>query len=147
MYQLERYDVLFKTFTENLDHWLPDGLIDINLKMLNSLDLLYFNEIHGHELQKKDMLNQHFHVFETDEKVTLVNEDYVIWIVPYSEDNSHATFTLIARKIGEDDFKMEMGFRASGVYNYSKLVLRVLEEMLREIADTEAELGRMFKEF
>jgi hypothetical protein len=128
----------FARFTKNLNHWIPDGFVQIDLQLLQSLDLLHsdLGDTEGDE----ESLTYYFHVIESDDKLTLFNDEFVVWIIP---DGDHATtYALIARST-EGILQLEMGFAAAGVYNSSELVLKVLEQFLLEIKENDALIEEM----
>jgi hypothetical protein len=57
-------------------------------------------------------------------------------------DHTPLTYTLIALNRGDCEPQLEVAFIASGVYNSSKLVLKVLEKFLIEIQETETTLAK-----
>ena len=68
---------LFNKYIGNLADWAHDGLINVDLKLLYELGLLdNFDDIN----EDSDDLTQYFHVIESAEKVTLFNEQFIIWI-------------------------------------------------------------------
>ena len=93
---------------------------------------------------RRGSLDRYFHVVETDEKITLVNEQFVIWIVPENVENVCKTFCFIALNT-EKIPRLETAFCVSGVYNSSKLVLRVLEKLLQEVIENEEALNQLKK--
>lgn len=130
----------YKKYIKNIHTLLPEGIIDVDLKLLQQHDLLSY-----HRKEKKDpSLTRYFHVIETTEKITLVNEQFIVWIVPEKINHVPITYTLIALNQG-DMPHLEMAFAASGCYNSSRLVLRVLETFLQEIQETEDLLTKFKK--
>lgn len=120
----------YKRYSKNLYSWLPEDVIEINLDILWELDLLHYLDDETHD----PTLTRYFHVIETEEKITLINDDFVVWIVPDICNDIPKTFTMIA--LNESNFpKLELAFTTTGVYNTSKLVLRVLEKLLMEIQE------------
>ncbi len=133
----------YKSFTKNLTFWLPEGLSSIDLKLLYDLDLLHFQPL---EAQKQFKLQSLFHIIESLEKITLVNQEFIVWIIPsFSEEQS--TTVLIALNRGEEKPRIEIGFMGTGIYNQSKLILQVLEKFLIEIQETEHLLERVLEQF
>lgn len=126
---LEKY---FKKYISDLAKWAPEGIINVDLELLHNFRLLNYHKPSSHDPN----LTRYFHVLETEEKITLVNEQYVVWIVPEKVNNLPVTYTLIA--INNPEYpKLELVFSTQGVYNTSKLVLRVLEKYLYEIQENE----------
>lgn len=133
--QLDQY---FNKYIHNIKTWLPDGLITINLDVLHQLDLLHFHT-HG---QEESNMTRYFHVTETEEKLTLVNDEFVVWIAPAKGSDADSTYTLVALN-GENDLHPELGFVTKGIYNQSHLVLKILEKFLLEIHTTESALKKL----
>lgn len=128
----------YKMFSKDLCAWLPEGIIDVNLELLWEMDLIEYLDESKHD----PTLTRYFHVIETEEKITLVNEEFVVWIVPDIENNIAKTFTLIALNSSKHP-KLELAFTTTGVYNTSKLVLRVLEKFLMEIQENETFISQI----
>ncbi|MEI8124239.1 MAG: hypothetical protein WCG42_00610 [Parachlamydiaceae bacterium] len=134
-------EACYKRYIEDIGKWLPDGIVDVDLELLQQLDLLRF-----HPPGVKDSgLTRYFHVIEADEKLTLINDQFVIWIVPEQIDMVPVTFTLIAFN-KENEVQPELGFTTSGIYNNSQLVLRLLEKFLQEIQNTQDLLEKIAKQ-
>ncbi len=131
-------DLCYKKYMGDLYQWLPDGFTTIDLEVLQQLDLLHFHET----VHVDSGVTRYFHVVESDEKLTLVNEEFVIWIVPEKGENDGCTYTLIARN-SQDDLHLELGFITKGIYNRSHLVLQIIEKYLLEIHATEALLKKL----
>lgn len=138
MHNLMLIEECYQRFTKNLNFLLPEGIFLINLELLYHFDLLHFQPHIAHH--KKTNLTQYFHIVETPEKLTLINSEFIIWIIPDHLDQIPVTYTLIAINHEERDPQLEAAFIASGVYNNSNLVLKVLEQFLIEIQDTEGVL-------
>ena len=83
----------YQLFMGDLNKWFPDGLIDVDLFLLKELGLLNQNENDEKILQSQFPF--YFHVVETDDKVTLFNNQFVVWIVPQMIDHTPTTITLI----------------------------------------------------
>lgn len=127
----------YEKFTGNIRTWLPDGMISVDLELLCRLDLLHF-----HTTNRDDAnLTRYFQVTESQEKLTLVNDEFVIWIAPGKGPEADSTYALVALN-GENNLHLELGFVTKGVYNQSNLVLRILEKLLLEIHTTETALKK-----
>lgn len=138
MHDLSLIEEYYKKFINNLPYWIPDGIQAVNLELLQHYDLLHFNRSESQDSH----LTTLFHIVESQEKITLVNDEFIIWILPERIDNATMTYVLIALN-KEDQPKLETAFTASGVYNTSKLVLRVLEKILLEIQENEKLLSKI----
>lgn len=131
-------EACYKRYIKDMGKWLPDGVTDVDLDLLHKLDLLHF-----HQREVGDSaLTRYFHVVESEEKLTLVNDEYIVWIVPEKIEMMPTTITLIALN-NEDDIRLEMVFTTTGIYNNSHLVLRLLEKFLQEIQNTEDLIAKL----
>ncbi len=137
---LSNLEEAFKKFTSNIKSWLPEGIIDVNLALLHSMGLLNYHSIH----KESQSLTRYFHLIESPEKITLVNEQFIVWIVPEKVDDRALTYILIALNQPKQP-QLEIAFSTSGIYNSSRLVLRVLEKFLSEIQETEDALDTIRK--
>lgn len=125
----------FNEFSQNLNKHAPDGVINVDINMLNELGLLKhdkFDQATSHE-----ELMHYFHVLETPDKVTLFNEQFVVWIVPKMVQEASMTMTFIGLT-QNNKLHLELVFSTSGVYNTPKFILKVLEHFITEVIDTEA---------
>jgi len=139
MDDISQLDECYRRYIKNIGSWIPEGIINIDLKLLSRFDLLNY-----HRKDSKDpALTRYFHVVETNEKITLVNDQFIVWIVPEKIDNLPITYALIA--LNKEEPHLELAFAAAGIYNSSRLVLRVLEKFLQEIQETEDLLGKYQK--
>ena len=142
MNDISKIEAFFQEFIHKVEEHLPDGLIDVNIEFLQELDLLHFD--HGTLQQENDSFTRYFHVVESLEKITLVNEDFIIWILPENIEGRAVTYTYIARNTPKGPH-VEMGYTTGGVYNSSGLVLHILEKLLVEIQENEALIHRYKK--
>lgn len=132
MDNLSMLELCYQKYCKDLSSWLPEDIVDVNLELLWEMDLVQYLD----ETRHDPALTRYFHVIETEEKITLVNDEFVVWIVPDITENTPKTFTLIALNQPKHP-KLELAFTTTGVYNTSKLVLRVLEKFLMEIQENE----------
>jgi hypothetical protein len=132
--ELER---AYQCYMADLATHMPEGLLEVDLPLLQQLNLLTQEEI---ETENSDFLNESFYVVESEEKLTLFNHKYSVWIIPQIKENQPVTYTLIALNENNKPH-LEMGFTTSGVYNHSSLVLRILERFLEEIDENEKEIN------
>ena len=141
MHNFAQIEEFYNKYVNNLENWNPEGIFLINLDLLEHFDMLHFGPLSA---KSNGMLERYFHMSETSNKLTLVNDDFVIWIFPSELNNDPVTYTMIAlnQKSGP---KLEAVFIASGVYNQSNLIMRVLENFLEEIQDNERMLSNMEK--
>ncbi|HXF29313.1 MAG TPA: hypothetical protein VN457_05635 [Chlamydiales bacterium] len=137
MDKISELDASYEQFMKHLPKLIPDGIIEVDLEILKHFGLL------GEELPPHSpSLTRFFHVVESKEKITLYNEQFAIWVVPESCHDEPITLVLIAIN-RENELKLEMGFATSGIYNTSKLVLRILEKFLAEIQETEEVISHL----
>ena len=132
----------FAQFMGNLQEWIPDGIITVDLKLLEELDLLNQGELEDSD--DDEQFPHYFHVIETDDKVTLFNHQFAVWIVPQVIDEMPTTITLIAL-MRQEQLHLELAFATSGVYNTPKFVLKILRHYLTEVIDTESVISSMTK--
>jgi hypothetical protein len=123
----------YKEYMENLSQATPDGILEVDLALLQTYGLLGCEDP---PTEGDNTLTHFFHVIEAPEKITLFNDQFVVWIVPQVIDNLSTTFTLVALNTGRKP-RLELVFSAAGVYNTSHLVLRILEHILQEIQENE----------
>lgn len=136
MNDLALLEECFKKFILNLERWAPEGIIEVDIRLLEQLDILDAYNQNPHDYQ----LTHSFQFIESDDKITLLSDQFVVWIVPENIDGAMATFTLIAINHPHHP-KLELVFVTKGIYNTSNLVLRVLEKLLIEIQDNETALA------
>lgn len=134
MHNISLIEDCYRKFIKSINYWIPDGVNFVNLDLLHHYDLLHFlPSYRGGESE----LTRYFQIIESPEKITLINDEFVIWIIPDRLDNMPITYTLIALNHVDREPELEMAFVSSGVYNTSKLVLKVLEKFLIEIQENE----------
>ncbi len=126
-------ELCFQDYMDNLADCVPDGLIPIDLAFLQNSGLLACEEF---DLLEGKPDKHFFHVMETPEKLTLINTQFVVWVAPHSWNGVPATFTLIAFNEPEGP-RLDLVFTATGVYNASHIVLRVLDHFLDETLENE----------
>jgi hypothetical protein len=127
---------MYKEFMGNLPTIAHDGILEINLNFLHDEGLLTALQ---EDKSDPDDLTQYFHVIESVEKVTLFNEQFIVWIVPKMNGDQPLTYVLIALN-HQDKPHLEIVFLTKGVYNTPRHVLKVLQHFLVDMLDTEATL-------
>lgn len=133
MYNASNLEEHFKKYIQNLSTWLPEGLTNIDIETLHHFNLLNYKKSHD------SSLTRYFHVIESPEKITLINDQFIVWIVPENHEGRSQTYVLIA--LNEKGIpRLELAFVTSDVYNTSRLVLRLLEKFLFEIQENEETL-------
>lgn len=93
-----------------------------------------------------DSLTSYFHVLEMEDKLTLFNEHFVVWIAPQLLGAETVTLTFIGLIKGKN-IHLELAFSARGTYNKSKVILDVLEKILDEIRENETMIRQMEETF
>ena len=131
----------YKEFTENVNKWAPDECIHVNLQLLQDLGLLNNWDVAP---STPESLTQQFHVVETNDKVTLFNEQFAVWIVPQIQTELPSTLVMVAL-IQHLKPHLEIVYTTSGVYNTPKYILKVLQHFMTEVLDTEATLSSIKK--
>lgn len=126
----------YKQFVGNLSGCVHDGITAIDLKFLHDRGLLATLQ---EERGEPDDLTQYFHVIESMEKVTLFNEQFIVWIIPKVEEEQPLTYVMIALNHPENAH-LEIVFATQGVYNTPKYVLKVLQHFLEDMLETEETL-------
>lgn len=134
MDHVQPFEELYKRYSLHLSQYLPEGIIEIDLSTLQSMNLLQDYELPPPSLHHA--ITHYFQVLETEEKITLINEQFIIWIVPSKTETENSTRVFIALQ-QSDGPHLEMAFSVSGVYNTSRLLLRILEKYLEEIYENE----------
>jgi len=126
----------YREFIGNLPNWAHDGITPIDLKFLHDQGLL---PVLQEDKGDPDDLTQYFHVVESVEKVTLFNEQFIVWIIPKMEGDQPLTYVLIALNHPEKAH-LEVVFATRGVYNTPRYVLKVLQHFLVDMLETEETL-------
>ena len=93
-----------------------------------------------------DPLTSYFHVLEMEDKLTLFNNHFVVWIAPQLFGNETVTITFIGLIKG-GNIHLELAFSARGTYNKSKVILDILEKFLDEIRENETMIRQMEETF
>ncbi|MFN0065647.1 MAG: hypothetical protein ACKVOH_05355 [Chlamydiales bacterium] len=135
----QQIEEIYQKFMGDLKKFAPDGVIEVDIELMQELDLLH-SDLDNEE--EDGALSHSFYVVESQEKLTLFNDRFLVWIVPQLVNDLATTYTLIA--LNEDNKgKLEMVFSTSGVYNHSSLVLRILERFLDQIDENEQEIHKL----
>lgn len=138
MYNASHLEEYFKKYVKNLNEWLPEGVMQIDIETLHHFNLLNYNKSYD------SSLTRYFHVIESIDKITLINDQFIVWIVPENHEGLSQTYVLIALN-QKGTPQLELAFVTSDVYNTSRLVLRLLEKFLFDIQENE-EILKPYKE-
>jgi len=139
MDDISALDKYYEKFSENLNALIPDGIYFVDLPLLHRFDLLHFQPSADY---KDPILTQHFYVHEAQEKITLINSQFIIWITRNTAEEAPSTITLIALNYQDQEPALEAAFVAAGIYNSPSWVSKVLESFLKEIKETERILDK-----
>ena len=126
----------YKDFITNLPNVAHDGITPIDMQFLHDQGLLQSLQ---EEQSDADDLTQYFHVIESIEKVTLFNEQFIVWILPRGDVEQPHTYVLIALNHAEKPH-LEVVFSTKGVYNTPRYVLKVLQHFLIDMLETQETL-------
>ncbi len=144
MDKITELDISYERFFNHLKEYIPEGIQEVNLEFLHRFHLLY-----NHTLHPSAKLTRFFHVVETKEKVTLFNDQFVVWIVPEKTNEEATTLVLVGiqhptqNEDSPTSIKLETAFSTYGVYNTSRIVLRVVEKILADIQENEEIISRL----
>lgn len=128
-------DETFNQIIKEINTTLPDGIIDVNLDLIQSLGLLNLESLeHEVSLFKN---SQQFYMVENEDKLTLFNEQFTIWMIPSFTDKNGVTYVFIAKNEKDKVQKLELLFQAKGIYNTSWTVLSILDAFLQEIHEND----------
>lgn len=111
----------------------PEGYVNIT-------EILTRSAVQSATDFQQDQFNQSFIIAESQDKLTLFNTDFAIWLVPELVQGQAVTHGYIALHDANGDYKPELAFEASGEYNESGYILRALQLYLDDIKDTETTL-------
>jgi hypothetical protein len=129
-------DEFFEKFSSNPAQYFPDGILDIDIKTLNEYNLLSEEK----KSQRKIPIVHYLKIHDSQDRITLFNDHFAVWIVP--EKDSFYTTVYIA-KFQDGDLKIEIAFRAEGLHNKSKTILRLVERFLTDIQETDSMLNEL----
>ena len=123
MFNITLLEEYYKKYSKNLNKWLPEGLLLVDLDVLQKYDLLNF-----HHQKPEPQLTQYFHVVESPEKIILVNDQFSVWIVPENLEGHPCTYVLIAIN-REDHPHLEMGFQTQGCLQHISISIKALRKI------------------
>lgn len=139
----EKIEATFKNAISNLSKFLPDGIIHIDLKFLEDSGLMYPSEQDKSKIKHDEPVFQ-FHIMESEDRVALFNEKFAVWIAPVSLNTQTGTLVIIGKyqdiNNNNEAPKIELGFATNGMYNTSKIILKIIEHYINSIEATDKEL-------
>ena len=77
MVTIDQLDTYYETLSKNTQKFLPDGILNINIKSLHGLHL-FSEDPPSSSIPASNLL----HAVESDGRITLFNECFAVWIVP-----------------------------------------------------------------
>jgi len=132
MISLQKLEKFYQNISINLGNYLQEAVIKVDFALLKSLHLIH----PAKEKQKNPHISFYFHILEDHEKITLFNQQFVIWIIPKMLLDTPTTLTIISL-VHKKEIKVEMAFSTSGFYNTPKCLLKVLNHYLLEVIENE----------
>lgn len=131
----------FKELMGAMPKCAHDGVIFVDLRYLHELGILRTLQ---EDKSSPDDLTQYFHIIESVEKVTLFNDQFIVWIIPKVDQNIPTTLVLIALS-HQDKPRLEIVFTTAGVYNTPHYVLKIMQYFLLDVLETEETVLTMEK--
>lgn len=140
MDRFEWLEASFEKWIEEAEGKGLDILYQVDMPLLERMGVVKEGSI----VQDYPTGERKFSVIQGLDKMTLYNEQFVVWIVPQNVDDKAASLVWIAQfsKLSEG---ILMGFLAKGPLNNSKIVLRLLEAFLEEIEETDKLISNLEK--
>lgn len=138
MIDIQTLEKFYHEFMTNILQHLPEGIIEVDLSLLQKYKIL---DLETHQKDEAS-ITRLFHMIESQDKVTLVSEEFIIWITPDNQDTYSSTYIFIAL-IKHGYPVLEVGYRSSGVYNVTPRILHLIEHVLLEIQENEKLLASL----
>lgn len=129
MISLFRTEQVFQDLIRNLPHYLHDAIIQIDDYQLRILGLC---DKQLNQPPDQDHSFCRFCVAESGEKLTLINESFISWIVPKWNQLTGETLILVATYQG-CDIQLISALVLGGERNSPNAVLKVLERVLIDV--------------
>jgi hypothetical protein len=131
MLSIDEINAYYDYLSKHTSDLLPDGIVNVDVKLLQSLSILSPNASLG-SASAKELLQ----AIESGGRITLFNDHYVLWIVPQNEVSPPSTTVILAR-CDKNSIKPEVGFKTAGIHNQSKTILQLIDRYLVDIQETE----------
>lgn len=153
----ETFDAYFYTFRSNITAFSPDGVLNVDINLLQSLHMLTLKS----SLQPLDTeLEQSLFssylsllpfsswtrfatVKEDEEKIILYTGTFVAWIFTEPQD-AQSTIAAIGRYKQKEDSSIEItpeiAYTFRGIYNQPKFILSLVDKAFLEIEETDESL-------
>jgi hypothetical protein len=127
----ERCEERFREIMDLLSNGSSDFWVELDLSLLEELGVLSdFREANPFPPPR-------FELFISEEKITLVSQQFVFWLLPMEEDDMWVTYAIIAGGL-DDPPLLHQAVRARGVYNTSKMLMRMLGKYTQVIENLKA---------
>lgn len=145
----EKIEAKYYDILENLSGCLPDGIIDIDLKFLEEANLISNKEeVEANYANNapKESPSMQFHIMESEDKVTLFNNEFTVWILPANSEKNIQSKTLVVigqyydKENSEEVPTISLGFSTTGMYNTSKIILKIAEHFIKKITSADKSL-------
>lgn len=139
MLSIDEINAYYAYMEQHTSDLIPDGVIDVDLKLLQSLDILNPNQPLG-DSSAKELLQ----AIDSGGRITLFNDRFVLWIIPQSAILPPSTTVILAR-CTDKTIKPEVAFKTAGIHNQSKTILQIIDRYLIDIQETEEVLEKFEK--
>jgi hypothetical protein len=136
MLSIEDINAFYAYLTQHTPDLIPDGIIDVDVKLLQSLNILNPTQNIGSG-SAKELLQ----AIDSGGRITLFNDRFVLWIIPQNDVSPPSTTVILAR-CNENTIKPEVAFRTAGIHNQSKTILQLIDRYLIDIQETEEVLEK-----
>jgi hypothetical protein len=131
MLSIDEINAYYDYLEHHTTDLIPDGVVDVDVKLLQSLNILNPNQTLG-GASAKELLQ----AIDSGGRITLFNDRYVLWIVPQNAISPPSTLVILARCI-DNTIKPEIAFKTAGIHNQSKTILQLIDRYLIDIQETE----------
>lgn len=109
-----------------------DEIVEVNQKFIDEIGIGQKDRLST----EKDRIQRRFHVVETNDRITLWNQYYVIWIIPNQMEEELKTIVLIADNRPKEPKLLNILF-IKGIYNNSTFILQLIDQMLAELQEND----------
>jgi hypothetical protein len=134
---IEEINSYYEYLTSHTTQLLPDGIANVDLHLLHSLNILT-----PHPIPQSSSARDLLQAIEEGGRITLFNDRFVLWIVPQNEVYPASTTVILAR-CNNNKISPEIAFKTAGIHNQSKTILELIDRYLIEIQETEEVLEQL----
>ncbi len=139
MLSIDEINAYYDFLTQHTSDLIPDGIIEVDVMLLQSLNILNTSQPPGTP-PAKELLQ----AIDSGGRITLFNNRFVLWIVPQNEISPPSTTVILAR-CDTNTIKPEIAFKTAGIHNQSKTILQLIDRYLIDIQETEEVLEKFEK--